>query len=176
MVTPFMNETLDGLVPPSLVDAIFESVHQPVYKFGQKSNPGDSFAFWIANISSEVLGTVAPLKALWDLVDGQVAKGACDTVRMYVNAYNFGDCPTVHADSDDEGFYTVIYYANNDWSYDWSGETVFYNQAKTDITKAVYPTPGRIVLFDSRIPHVARTPSRSCPFVRYTIALKLKAR
>ena len=38
-------EIHDNLVPPNLVKDIFESIHQPVYKFGQKSNPDDTFGF-----------------------------------------------------------------------------------------------------------------------------------
>ena len=56
---------------------------------------------------------------------------------------------------------------------DWAGETVFYNDQRDDIIRSVYPRPGRIAVFDSRIPHVSRTPSRNCPMVRYTIAIKV---
>ena len=92
---------------------------------------------------------------------------------MYINGYDYGNCPTVHVDNTTEGFYTLLYYANPEWQADWAGETAFYNEAQNDIIKSVYPTPGRMVFFDSRIPHSARTPSRSCEFIRYTIAVKL---
>lgn len=164
----------DGLVQPSLVSAIFASIHQPVYHFGQKSNPGDAFGFWIANISDEVRAAVAPLDALWRIVDESIAQHSCAIHRMYVNAYTYGDCPTVHVDHDDPGYYTILYYANERWSYDWSGETVFYNEHKDEIVRSVFPRPGRLVAFDSRIPHVAREPNRICPVVRYTVAIKLR--
>lgn len=163
----------DGLISSDLVDALFESVHQPVYKFGQKSNAGDEFGFWIANISDETRTSVPPLRTLWDIVEREITRGTCDIERMYVNAYSYGDCPTVHVDNLEEGHFTVLYYANYEWNYNWSGETVFYNQDKDEIIRAVYPKPGRIVAFDSRIPHVAREPNRICPVIRYTIAIKL---
>lgn len=166
-------EVYDNLVSRKLIDEIFESIHQPAYKFGQKSNPGDMFGFWIAHITEEVLTSVKPLNALMRIVDDNVTKGQFDIARIYVNAYNYGDCPTVHTDHDSEGFFTLLYYANPVWHVDWSGETVFYNQARDDIIRAVHPTPGRMVFFDSRIPHTARTPSRVCDFIRYTIAAKL---
>ena len=166
----------DGLVSPALVSAIFASVHQPVYHFGQKSNPGDAFGFWIANISDEVRANVEPLEALWQIVDASIARSSCDIDRMYVNAYTYGDCPTVHVDNAAAGYYTVLYYANEEWSYDWSGETVFYNERKDEIIQSIFPRPGRLVAFDSRIPHVAREPNRICPVVRYTIAMKLRQR
>lgn len=166
-------EVYDNLVPRDLVEEIFECIHQPAYKFGQKSNPGDTFGFWIANITEEILGSVKPINALMEIVDEHITKGQFDITRMYVNAYNFGDCPTVHTDHDAERHYTMLYYVNPVWHADWSGETVFYNEARDDIIKSVYPTPGRITFFDARIPHTARTPSRSCDFIRYTIAAKL---
>lgn len=166
-------EIHDNLVPPDLVKDIFESIHQPVYKFGQKSNPGDTFGFWIAQITQDTLAGVKPLNKLAEIVDDTITKGHFDVARMYVNAYNFGDCPTLHSDHDSEGFFTVLYYANPEWQVNWAGETIFYNDARDDIIRAVYPTPGRIVFFDSRIPHSARAPSRVCDFIRYTIAMKL---
>lgn len=166
----------DGLVPPALRSAIFASVHQPVYRFGQKSNPGDAFGFWIANISDEVRASVAPLAELWRIVDREIVRQSCRIDRMYVNAYTYGDCPTVHVDNAGAGYYTVLYYANEEWSHDWSGETVFYNEGKDEIVRSIFPRPGRLVSFDSRIPHVAREPNRICPVVRYTVAIKLRQR
>ena len=163
----------DGLISDELVNALFESVHQPVYKFGQKSNAGDDFGFWIANISDETRESVPPLRALWETVEREITQGRCDIERMYVNAYTYGDCPTVHVDDLQEGRFTVLYYANFEWNHKWSGETVFYNEARDEIIRAVYPRPGRIVAFVSRIPHVAREPNRICPVLRYTIAIKL---
>lgn len=174
MLEPGMIEVRDGLVSQALVSAVFGAIHQPVYRFGQKSNPGDAFGFWIANITPEVLAEVEPLARLWAIVDEQVAQRTCDIDRMYVNAYTYGDCPTVHADHVDAGYYTALYYANEEWSHDWSGETVFFNEAKDEIVRSVYPRPGRLVTFDSRLPHVAREPNRICPYVRYTIAMKLR--
>ncbi|MFQ5936551.1 MAG: 2OG-Fe(II) oxygenase [Acidiferrobacterales bacterium] len=167
-------EVYDNLVQEELIGQIFQSIHQPAYKFGQKSKPGDMFGFWITHITEEILSSVKPLNQLAEIVDDNITKGHYDVARMYVNAYNFGDCPTVHSDHDSKGFCTVLYYANPEWHIDWSGETMFYNQEGNDIIKAVYPKPGRIVFFDSRIPHAARTPSRVCDFIRYTIAMKLE--
>ena len=173
MLTANSVDVHDGLISDERVNALFESVHQPVYKFGQKSNAGDAFGFWIANISDETRNSVAPFRALWETVEREITQGSCDIERMYVNAYSYGDCPTVHVDHLQDGYFTVLYYANFEWDHNWSGETVFYNQAMNEIIRAVYPKPGRIVVFDSRIPHVAREPNRICPVVRYTIAMKL---
>ncbi len=163
----------DDLISAELMNALFQSIHQPVYKFGQKSNVGDEFGFWIANISDETRNSVPALRHLWETVEREITQGSYAIERMYVNAYSYGDCPTVHVDHLKDGHFTVLYYANYEWSHNWSGETVFYNDAMDEIIRAVYPKPGRIVAFDSRIPHVAREPNRICPVVRYTIAIKL---
>ncbi len=166
-------EIYDNLVSEELVKAIFESIHQPMYKFGQKSKPDDAFGFWIAHITEEMASNVKPINKLIEIIDDNITKGKFDVERMYVNAYSHGDCPAVHVDNASEGFYTVLYYANPQWHIDWYGETVFYSDAEDELIKAVYPTPGRLVIFDSRIPHSARPPSRTCDFIRYTIAVKL---
>lgn len=176
MLAANIIEVHDGLISDNLVKALFESIHQPVYKFGQKSNAGDDFGFWIANIDDQTRNTVPALRTLWETVERAITQGSCDMERMYVNAYGYGDCPTVHLDNSQEGYFTVLYYANYEWNFNWAGETVFYNEVKDEIIRAVYPKPGRIVVFDSRIPHVAREPNRICPVVRYTIAMKLQLR
>lgn len=163
----------DELVSQDLVNALFQSIHQPVYKFGQKSNVGDEFGFWIANIDDQTREDVPALRKLWEIVERELTHGRFAIERMYVNAYSYGDCPTVHVDNVQDGHFTVLYYANFEWNCNWSGETVFYNHDMNEIIQAVYPRPGRIVAFDSRIPHVAREPNRICPVVRYTIAIKL---
>lgn len=166
-------EIHDNLVSREMVNELFESIHQPVYRYGQKSKPDDTFPFWIANITEDIAASVKSLNSLITVIDENITKGQFDVQRMYVNAYNFGDCPTVHVDNISGGYFTVLYYANPKWHADWSGETVFYNEAQNEIIKSIYPTPGRMVFFDSRIPHAARTPSRICNIVRYTIAVKL---
>lgn len=166
-------EVHDGLVDARMVSEVFDTIHQPVYRFGQKSNPGDPFGFWIANIPDEVVHGDNPIGALWRLVDERITMGGFDIARMYVNAYTYGDCPTIHVDHDAPGNYTVLYYANEEWKAEWSGETVFYSPRRDEIVKAVVPHPGRIAVFDGRVPHVAREPNRIAPVVRYTIAMKL---
>lgn len=179
MLKPMLIESIDGLVPPGLMEELFVSVHTPsAYRFGGKSNPDDDFGFWMASIDSNILNAVEPFKKLWLIVDEHVTKQQCRIYHMMINANNFGDCPTVHTDippdkTDAEGYYTILYYANAEWHHDWAGETVFMTAERDDIIKSVYPRPGRIMVFDSRIPHVSRTPSRNCTMIRYSIAIKV---
>jgi len=173
MLEPMQVRVHDGLVSRDMACALFDAVHQPVYKFGQKSNPHDPFGFWIANIPEPIVRGDNPIGALWRLVDERVCRGTCAIARMYVNAYTYGDCPTIHVDHDAPGNFTALYYANLEWKAEWSGETVFYTPERDEIVEAVLPRPGRIAVFDGRVPHVAREPNRIAPVVRYTIAMKL---
>ena len=176
MIEPMSVKVYDGLVDARMVSELFDAVHQPVYRFGQKSNAEDQFGFWIANIPDELIYADNPIGALWRTVDGQITHGRFAIERMYVNAYTYGDCPTIHVDNDQPGGFTVLYYANEEWNAKWSGETVFYTPTCDEIVQAVLPRPGRIVVFDGRVPHVAREPNRISPVVRYTIAIKLLSR
>ena len=173
MLEPMQISVHDDLVAPDMARELFDAVHQPVYRFGQKSNAHDPFGFWIANIPDAIVRGDNPIGALWRLVEARITRGRCGIERMYVNAYTYGDCPTIHVDHDAAGNYTVLYYANLEWKPEWSGETVFYTPQRDDIVRSVLPRPGRIAVFDGRIPHVAREPNRIAPVVRYTIAMKL---
>ena len=57
----------------------------------------------------------------------------------------------------------------------WGGETVFYNDKGTDYVKVIPYVPGRIVIFDGRIPHRANPMNmRLSPSYRVTVALKFQ--
>ena len=152
MLRPNLIDICDGLVPDRLIREIIYAIDQPIFKFGQKPNLNDMFRFRISNSTGD----------------------NCAIERMYVNAYAFGACPTAHSDNDADGSYTALCYASEAWHYDWCGETISYSNARDEITRAIYPKPGRIAVFDGRLPHVVRAPTRGCPLVRYTIAIKLR--
>lgn len=65
----------------------------------------------------------------------------------------------------------IIYYANLDWEQHWHGETLFYSEDLKEIELAVNYTPGRIVVFDSSIPHSVRPQSHAADQYRFTYLL-----
>ena len=177
MLRANLIKILDDLVAPPLLNEVYENVTVSAYGCGGRSNPKDQFPFWVARITDEDLGNVPAFARLWQIIEDNVTHGAYEPYHILVNANTYGDCPTVHTDlptQNSEDHYTLLYFAHTEWHYDWSGETVLYNSAKDDIVKSVYPRPGRFLAFDSRIPHVARTPTRLCPAVRFSIAFKLR--
>jgi len=169
-------KTVDGLVTPELNQEIFENLMSPVYSCLGLSNKDDKFPFWVVRLDKEDIEEVEVFGKLWKIIDEVFCHGKYEPYHTLVNANNFGDCPMVHTDLPPEkskDCYTIIYYAHNNWHYDWAGETVLLNDQKDEIIKSVYPTPGRIFAFDSSMPHVARTPSRICNQLRLTVAFRV---
>lgn len=179
ILKPGIIQTLDNIFSKEERDQLFMSVHTPsAYRFMGKSNPDDQYGFWMAKIDTEVLSSVPAFTRLWSAIEAHISHGEYRIYQMIINGNTYGDCPTIHTDipkdaTDPEGYYTVLAYANNEWDPDWAGETVLYNDAHDEIIRSVYPRPGRIAVFDSRIPHTSRAPSRLCTIARYTVAIKL---
>jgi hypothetical protein len=95
--------------------------------------------------------------------------------RQYVNFSTSEAVDQIHVDSpaDSSNAYTILHYANFIWDKNWHGETVFYNYTADEIALSTMIRPGRVVVFDSNIPHSARPPSRISEYGRYIIATKL---
>lgn len=91
--------------------------------------------------------------------------------NVYTNMLRFMDKPKAHFDNVDSRNRTVMFYMNDEWDYNWGGETVFYN-FKKEIIKSVLPKPGRVVSFDGRIPHAARAPMTTAYQPRYITVMK----
>lgn len=62
-----------------------------------------------------------------------------------------------------------LYYANEQWMDHWEGETVFYSE-DGDIEYVNKYVPGRIMLFDAKMPHSIRAQSPAGPQFRFTIS------
>ena len=65
----------------------------------------------------------------------------------------------------------LCYYFNNDWRDEWYGETIFYNQQKSDATNVVMYKPNRAVLFSGETPHSIRPASFIAPQYRFTLSV-----
>lgn len=48
---------------------------------------------------------------------------------------------------------TLIYYVNFNWNFFWGGHTIFLNEELEEVEKIVNFKVGRVVVFDSAIPH-----------------------
>lgn len=88
------------------------------------------------------------------------------TNSISVNMCTHADKYRIHMDAADG--LTLLYYANLKWDIDWGGETMFFDEELQDVEFTSIYKPGRVVLFDSSIPHIARTPTVIAPYYRFT--------
>jgi hypothetical protein len=100
-------------------------------------------------------------------------QGKYKFVSHYINAYKNGDITALHVDESD---LTALIYGNPKWDINWGAETIFTETKSpdTEIIASVIPKPGRLVIFDSSIPHAGRPPSPSFSNHRYSVAYNLK--
>ena len=109
-------------------------------------------------------------KEIWDFLSPDIPINI-EPERVIVNAFSHGDSSWLHKDSEVEGQYTVVLYITPEWNWNWGGETIFI-QDGGEIILSVFPTPGRVVLFDGRILHGPRPVSREAPFPRVGVTFQ----
>lgn len=181
----------DDVLPDASRKALNNFLHNDVdqagWKFGWKSKTADdNFAFWHRHFAGfrkieeqddaqdcePAIREFPLIHRLWvHLSDGGPLAGH-RLIRCYANGLTYGSDGTVHIDTTLPRTYTSVYYPHPMWHPDWGGETVFFNADKTEIVNCIYPKPNRLVIFDGRIPHVARGLSRLCPALRVTLMFK----
>ena len=108
---------------------------------------------------------------IWDFIEPDLDLRGLVPQRVIVNAYNHGDSSWLHRDSELQDHYTVILYLNNDWDWNWGGETIVITDGG-DIIMSVFPTPGRVIAFDSRLLHGPRPVSREAPLPRLGVTFQ----
>ena len=95
--------------------------------------------------------------------------------RAYVNLGIHGDVNRMHMDGKYYNCKTLLYYANRHWEYNWGGHTMFYDN-DGNIKTTVEFRPGRIVIFDGRIPHTVMPMNPRCSSsFRFTVAFKFES-
>ena len=77
-----------------------------------------------------------------------------------------------HVDNNFKDSITLVYYLNMDWSPEWGGETIFLDEDGTNFEYVSQYKPGKLILFDSRIPHLIRPSTILAPHFRLTFAAK----
>jgi SM-20-related protein len=123
------------------------------------------------DILSAVPG-LAAIHDIWQRIKEELAPGY-GLIRVYANGHTYGLEGHIHRDcKPSENELTAIIYANEEWKDRWSGETVFFDESRECLS--VRPRPGRLVLFDGSIPHVARAPTRDCHDLRITLVFKMR--
>ena len=164
-------QVIDDLVPPALHASAWEVCQGKGWYFGHASMPGEGTPFWKLDLDG-----VPAIDALW-----AHARPRCEAmvgrplrvIRQYANGHTYGLGGRPHFDDSQPGTFTLLYYPMPEWPEAWEGETVYYDEHQ-EVAAAIRLRPNRAVLFDSRILHAGRPPSRACPALRVTIAFKLE--
>ena len=93
--------------------------------------------------------------------------------NAYVNLGLVNDSHEIHVDAPKRGMEkTMLIYPNTEWGANHGGETVFYEEDRTEIVYINPYVPGRICIFDGSIPHCAKPQALIGPKYRFTIAIK----
>jgi len=177
----------DDLVPKQLRLDLLRVVRLPIWAYGWKSVKNyDKYGFWHAHFAGDDASSpsdcrseltenlrAAPINELWLLLSKTILTGHIP-IRVYANGHTYGVEGYIHTDSDDPDHFTTIYYSHGVWDSNWAGETVFFSDESGDITQAVVPKPGRVIMFRSSIPHAARSVSRECPELRISLVIKTR--
>ena len=96
-----------------------------------------------------------------------------DFTNAYVNLGLVNDSHEIHVDAPRKGMgYTMLIYPNIEWGMNHGGETVFYEEDRSEIVYINPYKPGRICIFDGSIPHCAKPQALIGPKYRFTIAIK----
>ena len=100
---------------------------------------------------------------------GQEMEGFTLT-KCVMNLSTPSDANFVHAHPEDK---VLLYYVNLEWRDGWHGETLFFSEDGKDVVFASPYSPGRLVVFDAKIPHTIRPQSHIAAQYRFTLSLFL---
>lgn len=97
-----------------------------------------------------------------------ISKSEFKLIRARINLCLHTDVYNYHTDSHDEECISFLYYINEEWKPEWEGETHFSLDGQ-DIDYSCNFKPGRIVVFNSTIPHKSSQPSTKAEENRYVL-------
>lgn len=91
----------------------------------------------------------------------------------YINLCTASDTYTFHTDCEQHEIPTILAYLNMQWEPSWEGETHFSDEQGRDVLFSAGFVPGRVILFNSSIPHKSSQPGPMADNYRYVLAVKL---
>jgi len=152
---------------------IYEFVRNSLFRIGWADGnivENQHHKFMHSIYSTQDLEQLEYLKHLHKHVVGEETQ-TYDLVHAVVNLSTPSDVNFVHAHPEDK---VILYYANLEWRDGWHGETLFYSDDQKEVVFASPYTPGRVIVFDAKIPHTIRPQSHLAAFYRFTLALLYK--
>jgi hypothetical protein len=165
---------IDGLFDPDFVE-LFDRFLQtlPCYLSDYDGKDTRHVLHWKHEFSLEYATTNPFLKYIYSHIRSATEKAypepQIQLKRVHCNISLYGDMQIPHRDI--ASGMTWLYYSNAVWEPKWMGETIFYD-ANEEPVYAVFPKPGRVVVFAADILHRAGVPSRECVAARRSVAFK----
>ena len=89
--------------------------------------------------------------------------------RAWLNVSTGKEMYRWHADHNLNEAKSILYYPNLKWNSEWDGQTVFKDRDAKEYEYCVDYVPGRVVVFDSIIPHKAVHGNHEAPCHRMII-------
>ena len=79
--------------------------------------------------------------------------------RAWINLHTGRELYRYHVDHIEPNSMSMLFYPNLKWDPDWDGQTIFKSADLKNIEYCSEYVPGRMILFDTRIPHKAVHPN-----------------
>jgi len=89
--------------------------------------------------------------------------------RTWLNVATGKELFRFHADHNLNNAKSILYYPNLKWDTDWDGQTLFKSRDGKTYEYCIDYVPGRLVVFDSIIPHKATHANHEAPGLRMII-------
>jgi hypothetical protein len=89
--------------------------------------------------------------------------------RAWVNLQTPIDRLRYHSDMFDPGYKSMLFYLNLHWDQEWHAPTVFRSDDLSEVEFISDFVPGRVVVFDSNIPHKATQAPLESQQYRFTL-------
>ncbi len=162
----------DDLLEKSVIDEITVALSNAAFTHTEVARPDvEAHKHWAYNMSLEKSQHL-PLVTMANQVINTLFVNKYKLYRSYCNVASHGDMLYPHTDCQpDAKELTALWFVQDEWNYEWGGETLFYNK-ENDAEVVVTPKPGRLAIFDGAIEHAGNAPHKVCTKPRYTFALK----
>lgn len=160
----------DDLLDPDYIDFLNSFCLNSVYKPGHSSDPdtneSDSrFACIMSKNDLEKSKLISVVEKIARTLNTNIHIG-----HHYINHYSIMNGVSKHVDSSEPNHMTILLFPNKYWESGWGGEIVFYD--KSEKHSLFEYKPGRVIVFDSRIPHKVMPTTQLAKKSRYSIAIK----
>jgi len=97
----------------------------------------------------------------------------CYLKRISVNLQHSGCDGTLHLDSFDPGYRTIMLFINPEWKPEWGGQFQLFSEDKSTLLEEYDYVPGRVISFPSNLPHRGLGPKEEYIY-RYSIVFDVR--